>query len=375
MDSVAMAEELAWLIKDNLPCKHLVLSAEEAFVAFLHPQETASVGRVLTLEPMAAYHRMLLHRLADIFRLAHESIGDGEDRRLVLERCEDSYIPDVLVSDILECNEDAALSTSSQNAPLILKRNTDRSDFLKYAQAQSAQISFEERQAAYLAARERIFSEDLGESVSQSAIPRPRSVPVVARRMIAHALGKRILAEEDFKAAAANTEPVVTRELDITCSSLDAEEPKAPTVMDSTCAATVGSNSDDTNPQVEPSKVFECVQTEAAKRMFAQALGLGSSKSSCRVSSRPAEKKVTDPECSQPIKSYVSVKESSSPGPQDTLKSGRTANSSSSLCDQSGQPAVLGTAQLEQGRAAHRMLAQALGFRSLSIVAERSKSS
>lgn len=28
-------EELAFLIKDNLPCKHLVLSIEEALVNFL----------------------------------------------------------------------------------------------------------------------------------------------------------------------------------------------------------------------------------------------------------------------------------------------------------------------------------------------------
>jgi hypothetical protein len=41
-------------------------------------------------------------------------------------------------------------------------------------------LSIEERQAAYLAARERIFA----------ATWRPRSDPVVARRMIAHALGK-----------------------------------------------------------------------------------------------------------------------------------------------------------------------------------------
>lgn len=174
---------------------------------------------------MAAYHRMLLHRLADIFRLAHESIGEGEDRRLILERCEESYIPDVLVSDILECNENPDLYTCSQSAPLVLKRNTVYSDVHKYTGAQSSQISFEERQAACLAARERIFSEELDQPVSQSPSPRPRSVPVVAQRMIAHALGKRILAEQDFKATAVNTEPAVTRELDTTCFSPDSKEP------------------------------------------------------------------------------------------------------------------------------------------------------
>ena len=51
--------------------------------------------------------------------------------------------------------------------------------------------SLEEREAAYLAARERIFSVDLGEE-KEPVKQKPRSVPVVARRMIAHALGQRI---------------------------------------------------------------------------------------------------------------------------------------------------------------------------------------
>lgn len=53
----------------------------------------------------------------------------------------------------------------------------------------TCQISLEEREAAYLAARERIFSmeEEVG-----PAKQKPRSNPVVARRMIAHALGQRI---------------------------------------------------------------------------------------------------------------------------------------------------------------------------------------
>ncbi|KAL6977072.1 hypothetical protein U1Q18_025866, partial [Sarracenia purpurea var. burkii] len=61
----AMVEELAFLVKDNLPCKHLVLSMEEAFINFL--QDDPSSDGVLELEPMNAYNRLLLHRLADIF--------------------------------------------------------------------------------------------------------------------------------------------------------------------------------------------------------------------------------------------------------------------------------------------------------------------
>ena len=51
--------------------------------------------------------------------------------------------------------------------------------------------SLEERKAAYLIARERIFSMKL-EEVKEPGEQKPRSVPVVARRMIAHALGQRI---------------------------------------------------------------------------------------------------------------------------------------------------------------------------------------
>jgi hypothetical protein len=51
---------------------------------------------------MVSYHRMLLHRLADIFGLMHESVGEGDYRHLILERCQDSSIPPILVSDILK---------------------------------------------------------------------------------------------------------------------------------------------------------------------------------------------------------------------------------------------------------------------------------
>jgi len=51
--------------------------------------------------------------------------------------------------------------------------------------------SLEERKAAYLVARERIFSMKL-EEAKEPGEQKPRSVPVVARRMIAHALGQRI---------------------------------------------------------------------------------------------------------------------------------------------------------------------------------------
>lgn len=57
--------------------------------------------------------------------------------------------------------------------------------------APSSQDTFKDREAAYLAARERIFASDADER-REPVTQRPRNVPVVARRMIAHALGQKI---------------------------------------------------------------------------------------------------------------------------------------------------------------------------------------
>ncbi|PNX85021.1 R3H domain protein, partial [Trifolium pratense] len=100
-------EELAFLVKDNLPCKHLVLTMEERLVNYLQAEDTREVkglvnetmvinilryisDGILELEPMNSYNRLLLHRLAEIFGFAHESAGEGEDRHLILERCPDT---------------------------------------------------------------------------------------------------------------------------------------------------------------------------------------------------------------------------------------------------------------------------------------------
>ncbi|CAA0837517.1 Unknown protein [Striga hermonthica] len=95
----SMVEELTSLVKDNLPSKHLILSVEELLVNFL--EEDASVNRVLELEPMNPYNRLLVHRLADIFGFSHQSVGEGESRHLVLERCLEASMPPILVSDLV----------------------------------------------------------------------------------------------------------------------------------------------------------------------------------------------------------------------------------------------------------------------------------
>ncbi|KAM0067371.1 putative R3H domain, SUZ domain, R3H domain superfamily protein [Helianthus debilis subsp. tardiflorus] len=180
----SMVEELAYLVKDNLPCKHLVLSMEDMLVHFL--QNETSLNGVLELEPMNPYNRLLLHRLADIFGFSHQSIGEGDDRHIVLKRCEDTSIPSILVADLLWEHESP---TTSQ----LLTRPEDGSTGTNL-ETLTARVSLEDRESAYLAARNRIFS--TGNDDDMESL-RPRNNPVVARRMIAHALGQRIKQSND----------------------------------------------------------------------------------------------------------------------------------------------------------------------------------
>ncbi|KAK1400462.1 putative R3H domain, SUZ domain-containing protein [Heracleum sosnowskyi] len=185
----AMVEELAFLVKNNLPCKHLVLSMEETLIDFLNDDESSNAA--LELEPMNPYNRLLLHRLADIFGFSHQSVGEGDERHLVLERCSETSIPPILVSDLLWQYDDEHRSTVASHTVLRVEAsqgvNTVKRD---------PHVTVAEREAAYLAARQRIFA--AGEGVADESLKqKPPSNPVVARRMIAHALGKTIKATDE----------------------------------------------------------------------------------------------------------------------------------------------------------------------------------
>ncbi|XP_006643623.1 R3H domain-containing protein 1-like [Oryza brachyantha] len=218
----AMVEELASLIKDNLYSKHLVLSTEETLVGVLQNQyhnsddedDTVAAYRrtnrnIIELQPASSYQRLLLHRLADIYGFVHESVGEGEDRHLVLQRCPETAIPPVLVSDVLweydnedtstsvvvkrkdtdieeAWKEDAQENISAESSHL--KNDADLKDLQQSAALPA--LSLKEREAAYQAARERIFSTHDAKG-KDTAVVKPRHVPAVARRMIAHALGKK----------------------------------------------------------------------------------------------------------------------------------------------------------------------------------------
>ncbi|GMI94219.1 hypothetical protein HRI_003091200 [Hibiscus trionum] len=303
----AMVEELAFLVKDNLPCKHLVLSMEEAFINFL--QDDTSSNGILDLEPMNSYNRLLLHRLADIFGFAHESIGEGEDRHLVLQRCPETSIPSILVSDILwQCDEPQSLTASRH----ILTREGTAP--VMETNLPSFELSLEAREAAYLAARERIFAMDVGE-IQEPVKHKPRTVPIVARRMIAHALGQRINScnqddkGRDSKDQAQTNEPSIqdTDKADNDLRTDACQDILLEPGENVDACSKANSNANEHNSSVfceknvsdeptqkrptdssKPSRTRNRVNKEyskeqqlgAAKRMFANALGLRSAKDS-----------------------------------------------------------------------------------------------
>ncbi|KAI3746087.1 hypothetical protein L6452_08508 [Arctium lappa] len=300
----SMVEELAFLVKDNLPCKHLVLSMENMLVDYL--QDDTSLGEVLELEPMNPYNRLLLHRLADIFGFSHQSIGEGDDRHLVLKRCEDTSIPSILVADMLWDHDEYQSPMTSQ----LLSRREDGSAGMK-VETVFAKVSLEDREAAYLAARKRIFSteEDEMDGLTKE---RPRNNPVVARRMIAHALGQRIKQSNQeicAKDAIEYQEPTdgmqnQKRQNGSSGSSLQTRpksngqrrftgsERKVPQnlhVKPSTNVAIPGARKCDTNV---PKQSLKAEHIGAAKRMFAHALRMHPAKET--VLSKSSQTKQAD---------------------------------------------------------------------------------
>ncbi|XP_075081639.1 uncharacterized protein LOC107800659 isoform X5 [Nicotiana tabacum] len=267
-------EELAFLIKDNLPCKHLILAVEETLVNFLL-DDTSSSG-VLELEPMNPYNRLLLHRLADIFGFSHQSVGEGEERHLVLERCSETSVPSILISDLLWQYDEL----QSPRTVDVIYRRKEGSEESKVEETPTPifNISLEEREEAYLAARKQIFSGDQGET-RQCMKDRPRKDPMVARRMIAHALGQRIR-PSNLEILHANTEECEEKTKDVNIQHKDEGrinlgkqthmEVKTPP------AKYPDSGGSSTQVKKEGKVNKESIREEhigAAKRIFANALG------------------------------------------------------------------------------------------------------
>ncbi|CAK7339851.1 unnamed protein product [Dovyalis caffra] len=94
------------------------------------------------------------------------------------------YEPSILVSDILFHYDEPHTPTKSHQ----LLRRKDVPPVLR-AVSPTSHNTFREREIAYLAARDRIFSMDVDE-MREPVKEKPQNVLVVAHRMIAHALGQ-----------------------------------------------------------------------------------------------------------------------------------------------------------------------------------------
>ncbi|KAG9160430.1 hypothetical protein Leryth_008825 [Lithospermum erythrorhizon] len=246
---------------------------EEALVNFLH-DDTSSDG-MLELEPMSSYNRLLIHRLAEIFGFSHYSVGEGDERHLVLERCAETSVPAVLVSDLLWQFDELEGPRMSN----ILSRKRESSSGLN-AELSSFNLSLEEREAAYLTARERIFSVDDGGNRGMVK-QRPQKDPVVARRMIVHALGKKTKPSYESASQPSNVNiqgknQLITRNIGVT-SKVDMKNGS-----DSSQIKSMSGKSEDDKvvPSVakrsENNMEKDFLRKEhmgAAKRMFVSALG------------------------------------------------------------------------------------------------------
>ncbi|KAL6648146.1 hypothetical protein ACP70R_012370 [Stipagrostis hirtigluma subsp. patula] len=308
----AMVEELASLIKDNLHSKHLVLATEEALIALIQQQQRC-VGDdggdadTIELQPAGAYHRLLLHRLADIYGFAHESVGEGEDRHLVLQRCPETAIPPVLVSDMLwkydNCDDSASVVLTRNDTDfrepwkaeivpedisfesLHLKAEPDLKPLKQSVVLPTA--SLKEREAAYQAARERIFSTDCAKG-KDTSITKCRQVPVVAQRMIAHALGKKVqnptetvgLTEDKGKRLMNGSNTPTSRGNNFYPITPDNKEVShvrngnSNTAGRSSYPNPYSQRCRTANSRAVSAESLKKEQTGAAKRMFAHALGL-----------------------------------------------------------------------------------------------------
>ncbi|KAM0868022.1 hypothetical protein ACQ4PT_041615 [Festuca glaucescens] len=302
----AMIEELASLVRDNLYSKHLVLSTEEFLVTLLQHQyhvDDDEHGRDMT-----GTHR----------GFAHESVGEDDDRHLVLQRCPETAIPPVLVSDVLWKYDDsdgpsasvflARNETDLQKTyetevvqdtisveSLHLKTDTDAKPLKQPVPLSAA--SLKEREAAYQAARERIFSTHEAKGKATSAV-KPRHVPAVVQRMISHALGKRV---EDTKERAdtVNNRKESVNGRNIQTGSMNKQYAVRPVRKEENyIAGKYNSSSPGGDPLRNPStqsrhtphvsaEPLKKEQTGAAKRMFANALRLPGAEMSDGAARKP----------------------------------------------------------------------------------------
>ena len=146
-------------------------------------------------------------------------------------------------------------------------------------------MPLKEREAAYRAARERIFSKDDAEEKKDSSGLKSRHVPAVAQRMIAHALGKRVEDTIERAAVVKNKEKELVNGRNIQTGSMNEIYAVKPVRREENYAAKCNSSSPSGDPHRSNStqshhksnvsaEMLKKEQAGAAKRMFAHALRL-----------------------------------------------------------------------------------------------------
>lgn len=151
------------------------------------------------------------------------------------------------------------------------------------------QLSLEERKAAYLAARERIFTGYDGET-NRFTEQKPRGDPVVARRMISHALGRKFdLPNQTISQGSSGQNDVQSDEMNTPQKDLDAansgqcyrpdvrNKKIIPTSVKEKLNKPEVSRPRRSNTTLDKESLKQ-EQKGAAKRMFAHALGFPSGK-------------------------------------------------------------------------------------------------
>jgi hypothetical protein len=146
-------------------------------------------------------------------------------------------------------------------------------------------VPLKERQAAYRAARERIFSTNDAKEKKDSSGLKSRHVPAVAQRMIAHALGKRVEDTKERADMVKNKEKELINGRNIQTGRMNELYTVKPVRREEKYAGKYISRSPGGDLHRNPStqsrqtstvsaEVLKKEQAGAAKRMFAHALRL-----------------------------------------------------------------------------------------------------
>ncbi|CAG8573128.1 1769_t:CDS:2, partial [Scutellospora calospora] len=133
----------------------------------------------LEFPPMNSYQRLIVHRVAQYFKLSH--VVDSSGKAVVLYKSPDTQIPILRFSDLLEQEEEKPeksvkiMRRQQFNSQSQLRSSTGDSD--SNSEGERKILTIEEREAAYQKARARIFKdlEQKNEDIDQDEIEEPTS--------------------------------------------------------------------------------------------------------------------------------------------------------------------------------------------------------